>query len=61
MITAEDARDVDGVALWTTLYGSEELVSPLPFITKEKGTTLEVNAGSKGFYKVEVSFEGEEE
>ena len=61
VITAEDARDVDGVALWTTLYGSEELVSPLPFITKEKGTTLERPAGSKGFYKVEVSFEGEEE
>ena len=57
IITAEDARSLDGVVLWTSLYGSETLISPLPFIEKVKGTSIERPAGEAGFYRVEVSFE----
>ena len=57
--TAEGARDLEGVAIWTTLYGSETLVSPLPLIKKEKGTAIEMPVGTSGFYKVEVSIEAD--
>lgn len=57
--TAENARDLDGVELWTTLYGSPSLVSPLPFIMNVKGTSIQIPAGNTGFYQTEISFQQE--
>ena len=54
--TAENARRLEGLTLWTTLYGAEELVSPLPEIKSVEGTTIELPQGAKGFYSVEVEF-----
>ncbi len=57
--TAENARAVEGVKLWTALFGGDEPAARLPFIKKVEGTSVEIPAAERGFYSVEVSFEAE--